>query len=655
MKKIFLLVIIFAGIYHAGYCQSADILNNDSMLQDALTRTQYEIDPNAKAVILFEKGYCKLEGESYEYNYEITAKILSDDAASDLAQVIISKLDNSEIINIHAESYNLENGRIIKHKLEDEDILKDKIRKGLKVFKFNIPEVRKGTVIHYSYTLFKTADIRLPEWDFQNPYPTLSSRFSLMLPVNISFNKIIRSRKHFVDVKHAEDLDTCDACEYTVQNDRQVTHTRWSIKNIPAYQQEPFSGSPDNFKERIKIMITNVYYPGGGKQRIFDNWADFSRRYLYGSGDYIGQVFKPNSFLDETVKSITQSSLANMDKAKAIYAYVRSNYDWDENSDENIRSVFRTRKGNVFGINLLLVAMMKNAGLDCDPIVLSTKDNERLSDQYPNPYDLNYLVAYFKDKDKDYFLDASSSFLPFGALKPECYNGYARIINKQGAAITLSPDSINDRTVTMVHIAPSEHADLVLKVDLKLGIYKSIDFRKAFVADSSEAIKSIKRSLAQNSLNLVSGSLTFKNLDDPDLPVSVHYEATLPLDRITDLFYFDPYFMKFYDKNPFIAADRALPIAFDYREEYNYTLNFKLPDGYKIDDLPTPTNIRLGEDGGITFSNLFDYSASDNLFSLSCRFKINTTTFSPNDYNNIRQIFEKVIAEQNKKIVLTKK
>jgi hypothetical protein len=657
MKNTITLSLFLILCWHQSFCQSLSVIKDGRTLKNELAKNKYEIDSNAKAVILYEEGTVIFEYSSYSYKYEVVAKILSDDAISDLAEVTISKRENTEITDITAETYNLaSNGDVEKSKLERDNILKDKINDKLNVLKFNIPNVKKGSIIHYIYKVHKSETANIPEWSFQNIYPTLYSRFSLQLPYSFSFNKIIRSSKMFVQVHKAKELETCDACEFAEGNDISGNYTAWATKNVPAYISEPFSSSKDNFLERIKVIITKYYTSQGEQKKLFNTWEDFSKIYLYGNDDYVGQVFKSNGFLNETVAAVTKNSKTDLEKAHAIYNYVRSNFSYADNDDENIKSVFKNKKGDVFGINMLLVAMMKSADLNCEPIVSTTKSHERLTSLYPSPFSLNYLLAVFKDQGRDYFLDATEENVPFGFLQPICYNGYARLVNKTtGAAVVLSPDDIKDKTTIIVNIEPSaDNSNLVIKLDEKLGVFRSIKLRDASKRDSADAAKTIIEAFTGSSISVNSGSIRLKNFQNPDDQITIHLEAKLNLDPKISLLYFNPFLEKFYDKNPFTAAERSLPVEMDYKEDLTYILNFKVPEGYTLDDYPKSISVKLGPEGDMLFSNTLNYNPEIRTFGLLSRYTSATTTFPSSEYKNIREMFEKMIEEQNKKVVFKK-
>ena len=53
----------------------------------------------------------------------------------------------------------------------------------------------------------------------------------------------------------------------------------------------------------------------------------------------------------------------------------------------------KTRQGNVAEINLLLTAMLRKAGIEADPMILSTRDNGIANTSYPLISEYNYVIC----------------------------------------------------------------------------------------------------------------------------------------------------------------------------------------------------------------------------------------------------------------------
>lgn len=660
--KYITLILLFSQ--YTCFSQKEKVIENEALLKEYLGKTHFEIDNSAKAVILFESGYSSLIGENYELEYHVerTIKILSADVAQELGTINIPAGDNTMITKIKGLTFNLENGQIVKQEIDRSDILETKITSGFAVSKFNLPGIKQGSIIHYSYTFKRPGFIFVPDWNFQGDYPKLFSEYRISIPKYIIYTPLERINCLMSNAHSRDDLETCNNCTFTEFFGANESNQYWIRKNIPAFKAEPYMSSEDNYIERVKIHVSQLY-SYGHTVNINNNWNEVIKRSFYDNNDFGGQVHSNNNFLSEKIKELTADKTSASDKAKAIFAYVRDNFSQKESNfgyraASNIKEIFDKKEGTLMGINLLLTAMLRKANLDSEPVVLSTKTSEKLNELFPDPRKINYVVSKVMIDKKNYLLDASVKEMPFGVLLPQCYNGYCRVVDQRGTSLELLPDSIKNRTTILASLTPDEKRQnrMILKLDKQLGTFAGMHYRKLWNKDTSEIRKMILKELSGGTMTIDLSNYSVKNLDDPNKPLTVHYEAEMNLvgdDKVTTI-YFDPYLEKFYDKNPFHESKRKYNIEMDFQEEINYSFTMKLPAGYVVDDYPKSTIRHFNEKELLTLKNIMNYNTEDNSFSLTSKLIRQTTLFAVQDYADLKRFYDDVIEEQGKKLILKK-
>jgi hypothetical protein len=222
-------------------------LNNDSLIKVHLLTNRYEIDSNASAVILYNKGEMVVNNSNntFFYKYEQTAKIVSDKAIGDYAEVIIPRSNAANVTGIEAYSYNWEDDKIVTQKIERFNITKESYTQNTNLVKINIPNVKKGSVVYYTYTLDGWTNYSIPDWNLQKEHPVLYSEFTYKFPIYFILFPIERSNVAFRETKNTTELyNNCEACRYTTTGGNSTSST-WVRKNIPAYKHEPYSLSAD--------------------------------------------------------------------------------------------------------------------------------------------------------------------------------------------------------------------------------------------------------------------------------------------------------------------------------------------------------------------------------------------------------------------------
>jgi hypothetical protein len=661
MKFLIAFTTIFLALQPPSYAQKENVVENEALLKEYLQKNKFDIDSTAQAIILYERGSSWLSDNVLEYRIERTIKFLGDDAIGDLGIINIPYNYRSAVTNIEGTTYNLEDGEVKAQPLNESDILKEKMNENITVSKFNLPGIKKGSIVHYSYSIFKHETLLIPDWDFQNDYPTLYSEYTAVLPSYISYNSLERLSIPMKPVKKKKELNDCESCSYLENyGGSEKTVNTWVRRNIPAFKSEPYMSSAENFRERIKVNVISIQN-NGYKNKIFNNWEDFTKRFFYGDKDYGGQVFSNNNFLKEKVETLIANQKTELEKAQAIFSFIRNNIAFTKTEPGkqptlDIKEIFVRKAGSAEGINLLLTAMLRKANLDSEPVVLSTKANERLNMVYIDPGNINYIISKLIIDKKVYLLDASNRYNPFNVLPYDCYNGYCRTITENGGtALTLNPDSIKNKTTIIAKLLPSsDSSKLILKLDKQYGVFSAIAHRNLWAGDTVAVRRSILKEWSTGSSATNITNISVKNLNNPDLPLHVHYEVQLNFDQESGTIYLDPFFSKFFDKNPFPSDKRRYTIEMDYLQDINYIFHFDLPPGYVVDDYPKSTIIQYGKNQLLLMKNIMEYNEALHVFSLNSRFTSKTTLFPAEDYESLRTFYGNVIEEQSKKLIIKK-
>ncbi|PSK89360.1 transglutaminase superfamily protein [Taibaiella chishuiensis] len=647
----------FCLVMQGATAQNKASLTDPAQMKTLLQKSVFDIDTSAKAVIIYEKGWFESFESAPVYKLERIVKIIGKDAVDDFARISVPASKRSLVRKVTGETYNLENGEIVKQSVEKADLIKEKITANTRVTKFALPGVKTGSVVHYVYQIDNTG-YGLPSWDFQNSYPTLYSEYEINIPTILKYSSVSNTSVPFKEVTRQRSLEDCNACLYNSANGNLGRQTSiWVRRNIPAFRTEPFMSADANYLERVKPTVTSLEYPG--YQFLLDNWEHATENVYYKNDESCGQVFKGNAFLLDPVNQIIAGKNGDLEKAKAIYAFVRDHITLKEESFNDykalsdISEVYKRKEGNSEGINLLLIAMLRKASLEAEPVVLATRASERLHSFIVDINAIDYMIGIVKIGGQDYVLDASDKYMPFGTLPLSCYNGYCRIVSKKPDAVELHPDGLTDKTTTIVSLAPVKDK-LLLKVEQKLGNVSGTLLRNELKEDTAKLKEKIQKGLSKLSTPLQLKQYSVNSLKNADLPLVIRYEAELPWNADKDLVYLDPYFDKLCEQNPFTLTTRKFPIELGYLSDNKYVFNFQVPEGYEVDDYPKSSVLKLSQEGLMQLKNTLVYDAENKTFSINCHFNQKTTVYTADNYNQVRTFYDNVIAEQKKKIVLKK-
>jgi len=615
--------------------------------------SQSTVDPDAGALVIADIGESHYEGVNIRgmrlmYNHYKRAKILKKSGFA-IADVTIPYFSNGtygqKIYDLKANTYNLENGQVTQIKLDDKSVFTENFTGDFFLKKFTFPGVKEGSIIEYSYEIESSPQINLQSWEFQGRYPCLWSEYNISIPELFHYVTLEQGyNTYFINT-------TTDDLEYGFK----ATQHHWVMKDIAALNEEKFITTTNNYISKIEFQLSTISQ-AGTTISILPNWSKITESMMENE-KFGAALTENNKWLDETLKPVIQKANSKLEKAENIYAFVRNNFKCTQNTGMSItnslKKVFTDRSGNEAEINLLLSAMLNHEELPSDPIILSTRQNGYTNGLYPMMNKFNYVVCDVKIGADTYLLDASQQFLTFNHLPAYCYNGQARLINKdESQPIDLNADLLQEKTVTSVFIINDDKNtnDISGSFQCLYGYYGSYNVREEISKNTEkDFFKNLKSSSADEMEIQNPGVDSLNQLENP---VTVHYDFYVKNAGSADIVYFNPVVAPTFKDNPLKSMERKYPVEMPYTTDEVYLLDMEIPKGFVVNEIPKSEKVSLNQTDGF-----FEYIIESDETSIHLRshIKINKATFTPEEYHSLRDFFAYVIKKQTEQIVFKKK
>ncbi|MFT3981955.1 MAG: DUF3858 domain-containing protein [Ferruginibacter sp.] len=633
------------------------------------------VDTSFGAVILADVGKSSFEGNDKGYftlifKVQRRVKILSP-KAFDIATEKISlyrspQTDREEVLDgVSASTYNLVNGKVEETKLNKDNIFKEVLdNKNHVVKKFTMPAVKEGSIIDIAYTIKSDFLFNLQPWSFQGAYPRLWSEYSLNLPEFFEYAFLKKGSQNFHIQENNKKFETYLIRErsenplnsrddlFSLSSNNSIN--RWVMKDVPALKEESFTSSLDNHRSRIEFQMAGTRFPNMPYEDVMGTWGKLCTNLL--QDKEFGAAFRENdNWTADVLKNLSLDNKQPLDKAKAIYAYVQKNFNAKTNGgiylSKPLKETYKTKQGYVQDINMMVTLLLKKAGLDAYPVLISTRANGYATAEYPLIGQYNYVVSWLELDKNTYALDASKPSLGFGKLPSYCYNGYGALVDLMYGSVALFPDTLTESKVT----------NLILLNDVEkpgrwtgnfisnLGYYESVDIRE----DIAEKGKS---SFEKKLSDAYTGEYPIEKIDLQDFDVN---EKSITLKHILNIshpeesiIYFNPMMHEGLKENYFKSAERKYPVELPFKMDETYTLHLQIPPGYVIDEIPKSSRVKLNDSEG-----LFEYliSKDDDSIELRAVLRINKTFFDSEDYETLRNFFDYVVKKHAEQIVFKKK
>jgi hypothetical protein len=403
-------------------------------------------DTTANAAILYKKArtyftYNRKEGFSTVHEYEFRIKIYKKEGL-DWANYSVpyyvgyDGLNDDTVKFSNCVTYNLENGSIVKTKLNGEGKFKKDVNEYWNEASITMPNVKEGSVIEFKYTLKSENIVKFPTFDFQYDIPvnfieykTEVPQFFIYKPILIGYFKPESDMKVVTGYQNFDDEN-----QHTVNLSFQQVNTVYSAYKVPAIRDERYVDNLDNYKTAVKYELEKTRFPDVPEKIYTLTWDDVAKT-IFKEKDF-GKQLTEHVYFEQDLKTILKDATTDTEKINAIFKFVQNKMNWNNEysyySDKGVKKAYEESTGNAAEINFILTSMLNYAGINANPVLTSTVSHG--IPVYPNRTIFNYVVASAKVGDKHILLDATNKFtapniLPFYAL-----NWTGRLIRQEGTA-----------------------------------------------------------------------------------------------------------------------------------------------------------------------------------------------------------------------------
>lgn len=652
MKKINItLLSILAAFLSFGQQYSTEF---GKIAKDEYLLKTYEKDPDVEAVILFDVGesffeYSYEEGFNIQFTRTKRIKILNE-AGLDFANITIPYYVDGygrteKIREIEAYVYNLKDGyQPTRVELQQSAIFDEQLSKYYRAKKFALPDVKPGSIIEYKYVLWTPFHFNLPDWEFQDKIPTVYSKYTVkMIP--------------FYEYVYLLQGGTLDEKDSYVQKglDRSVrgisyqdyVHT-FVKKDVPAFKDESFISTRQDYIVKIDFQLAKVRQLNGAISDIMTTWPELIKEHLdyENFGKYINQAQKYAE--KELIPTLPLTGLSDLDKTKLIIEKIKADYTWNNNygryATQNLKSFLSSKNGSAADINLFALGVLKAAGIQADPLILSTRDHGKISSYHPFNHFFNYVIVLVETDGNLLLTDATEPLLSYDRIPPYCINDMGLVVKK-----TQEENWINLNTVGI----GSQSYSITLKphADAMSAEYVIIQQNRDFLAyrekqKYGDNLEKMEAELEKNEYFQVD-KIQSKNYEKNSLPYIISHAGTVNLESLQGKLVIKPFLDIPISRNPFKQNERSYPVDFIYRQKYDFSCNLMIPEGYVLEFVP---NNEQFSDELMDFT--YQITQNQGFLAVQSSYALKNPFILPEHYHTIKNHFDLLLQKLNESIVL---
>lgn len=408
----------------------------------SLESTNCPIDKEADAYyILDQTEVSTVYAEKYSHrtkrHYQI--KILSTEAAEQYKTIEIPIFKEEERITerltgVKANVYNLVDGKIKKKKISNANIVRTHTSYHWEIATLNLPKVSVGSVIEVEYLIASNFYSYQNKWQYQHEIPSLTSTFVIEVPEDFKYSQYVRGNVEY----SLDQYYTSGTFESEVALiDYEGNGYSYTASNIPSVEVNK-TGSTNNNAAMIEYEVLYLGPTSRTYQDYDKTWPQVAEKLRNLEAFNIKQA----NYLNTQGETIAKEDKSDYDKMTMALEQIKSQTEWNGiNSvfvSQGVKKTMETGSGNAADINLSLVTLLRKAGLEANPVVLSTRDNGILFEHLADAKKLNYTLASCTIDGQTYLMDATEDDLAVGQLPERCMNGRGILIkNKSNMWVAL--------------------------------------------------------------------------------------------------------------------------------------------------------------------------------------------------------------------------
>lgn len=645
LRIVFLLLITFAS-------RGQEFSKEFGKLGNAeINLVQYSKDPSAEAVVLFDMGesFFASTDSGFEVIYERTTRIkILTEAGLKYAEFEIPYYREGniyeKIYDIEGYTYNPVDGKLNKTAVNVSDAHDEKIDESWTLKKIAMPDARPGSIVEIKYRLISQYVFNLRDWEFQWGIPVVYSQYKVKMIPFYSYSWLLQGANKF-DVMESYE-DTGLNRQFGPASFRDMVHI-YGMKDVAALKDEEFITTRQDYIIKLDFQLAKVNHLNGSVENILTTWPKMLKE-LSGHSDFGKYIDKSQKLEKKLLNQEEIAKLSKPEKFNYIVNYVKQNYKWDgynaKFATKSPNDFVKDKIGNTAEINLFLTGLLRSAGIDANPVILSTRSHGKIKYDYPYNHFFNYVVVLADIDGKLTLTDATEIYCSNERIPAKAINDKGLVVKGDEPQWVQLKSLVPSKSQTNILVEIKEDL-LDAKIVKSYTEYDALTMRSEMGEDTGK----IREQISEEGYTIDEASISVSNAGKITEPYVLRYNVKAPTEKINEKLYVSPFLREPIESNPLKQNARTYPIDMTYPVIRVFNVIVTIPEGYQADFIPQETEIK---------NNLFELSykviKETNRINVIFQYYFKSSEYSADNYARIKSYFYEVVKKGNEKIVLIK-
>jgi hypothetical protein len=610
----------------------------DKILANAPSEEQY---PQAGALILYCDEKIEITPQNSQVSYlHYVIKILNERGKVDFSETQIDYDSTYEKVELEYARTLKPDGSVVevgsRHIRDVSKYLNFPLYSNVRACIISFPEITEGASIEYKLKIYRSQLINKKDfiisYPLQTSEPIIEANFIIDLPKEKTLHtKALNAKYNNFGANLNPDVK---------ERDGNLIYS-WHFKDIP--QIIPESNMPSSVEINPTLLISTF----SSWQEIYDWWWALAE-----------DKIKIDTAIKDKVSQLIQGLSSTEEKIRAIYnfcaqkiRYVAVEYGQAGYEPHNASDIFKNKYGDCKDQAILLVTMLKEAGISSWPVLIPTKDCYNLDEEFPAIF-FNHCIACVSLNDKLFFLDPTAETCSFDDLPAGDQDRQVLIIKSDGYKIQKIPLYPAQHNLIEQHLNMKVNTDETINVEKSIFTYGIYDQAQRFwlLYTPPELIEeTLKEKIQEISIGAKLDSYKIENLNNLNTPVVLSYALKGPeyftvagilriMPQLTGL-----------DTSMVAKDKRKYAIDFGILDSKETNLEIELPDNFAIKYMPESINkdshwLRLE----------VQYNQKDNKIIFNQKMELKKNIILESEYPDFKNFFEDLAKQIKQRIVLEK-
>lgn len=485
----------------------------------------------------------------------------------------------------------------------------------------------------------------------QSTIPVAYARYELLVPSYFRFSKRIMGYEKVAYSERKDNVSFRHKSGSIISTD--ATRMVFEASNLPALNDDSFVWNKNDYIAKVKFELAGVIIPGVYYKDYAYTWDNVDKQLR--ESERFGKQLRQSGLLKDELAALPKGEeLTTEDKLNHILSLVKANMQWNEKDHllmDSPKAALKKGVGSSAEMNAVLISLLRDAGFEANPVVMSLRGRGRMFATYPTIEALNYFIVRVEEGGTSYYLDASSKYGSVNTIPLGCMVQEARCVYPTRAEFV--DLQVVGRVAKGCNITATFNADGVLSgiaIIQRRGVEK---VRTLALLEGEKAREEYVERLGSPYNLTVTDYSCEKNEGSSGLMIESFAFENPHVRTGSNLIYFNPLIMPFYTEALFRAETRKLPIEFSYPYDYYLTSTIELPEGYVVEEMPKSEGLHLDEDKSI--SCIYSIAQKGNTIQVSYRVTLKNTIYPAPQYEFMRDFWNRVVSMNNALVVLKKK